>query len=157
MTVALARFTLKDANVFLLADALGDIDASDSGLFWDDTRMLSRLQLQVADSRPSFLGAEVSHDNVLFTAQLTNRPLPAPGEHSIPQGVIHLERTRFLWSGQLYERLKITNFSGRDAQSWWKSSFAARPRTGSSGRRVSRECVAIAPSSRCVRRDGTWR
>ena len=46
------------------------------------------------------------------------------------------------------ERLKITNFSGRDAQSWWKSSFAARPRTGSSGRRVSRECVAIAPSSR---------
>jgi len=38
MTVALARFTLKDANVFLLADALGDIDAPDSGLFWDDTR-----------------------------------------------------------------------------------------------------------------------
>ena len=46
----LARFTLKDANVFLLTDALGDIDAPDSGLFWDDTRMLSRLQLQVADS-----------------------------------------------------------------------------------------------------------
>jgi N-terminal domain of (some) glycogen debranching enzymes len=46
MTVALARFTLKDANVFLLADALGDIDAPDSGLFWDDTRMLSRLQLR---------------------------------------------------------------------------------------------------------------
>jgi glycogen debranching enzyme len=121
----LARFTLKDANVFLLADALGDIDASDSGLFWDDTRMLSRLQLQVADSRPSFLGAEVSHDNVLFTAQLTNRPLPAPGEHSIPQGVIHLERTRFLWSGQLYERLKITNFSGRDAQLPLAVRFAA--------------------------------
>jgi hypothetical protein len=75
MTVALARFTLKDANVFLLADALGDIDAPDSGLFWDDTRMLSRLQLQVADSRPSFLGAEVSHDNVLFTAQLTKQAL----------------------------------------------------------------------------------
>ena len=110
------RFTLKEANVFLLADALGDIDAPDSGLFWDDTRMLSRLQLQVADNRPSLLGAAISQDNVLFTAQLTNRPLPAPGEHSIPRGVIHLERTRFLWSGQLYERLKITNFSGRDAQ-----------------------------------------
>jgi glycogen debranching enzyme len=112
----LARFTLKDANVFLLADALGDIEAPDSGLFWDDTRMLSRLQLQVADSRPSLLGAAISHDNVLFTAHLTNRPLPAPGEHSIPRGVIHLERARFLWSGQLYERLKITNFSARDAQ-----------------------------------------
>jgi glycogen debranching enzyme len=112
----LARFTLKDGNAFLLADALGDIEAPDSGLFWDDTRMLSRLELQVADSRPSLLGAAISQDNVLFTAHLTNRPLPAPGEHSIPRGVIHLERTRFLWSGQLYERLKITNFSSRDAQ-----------------------------------------
>ena len=91
----LARFTLKDANAFLLTDALGDIDSPDSGLFWDDTRMLSRLQLQVAESRPSLLGAAVSQDNVRFTAHLTNRPLPAPGEHSIPQGVIHLERTRF--------------------------------------------------------------
>ncbi|HVN45038.1 MAG TPA: amylo-alpha-1,6-glucosidase [Steroidobacteraceae bacterium] len=122
---ALPRFTLKDANVFLLADALGDIEAPDSGLFWDDTRMLSRLQLQVADSRPSLLGAALSQDNVLFTAQLTNRPLPAPGEHSIPKGVIHLERTRFLWSGQLYERLKITNFSGRDAQLPLTVRFAA--------------------------------
>lgn len=112
----LARFTLKDGNAFLLADALGDIEAPDSGLFWDDTRMLSRLQLQVADSRPSLLGAAISQDNVLFTAHLTNRPLPAPGEHSIPRGVIHLERTRFLWAGQLYERLKVTNFSSRDAQ-----------------------------------------
>src|ERR1700751_5779894 len=112
----LGRFTLKDANVFLLTDALGDIDAPDSGLFWDAPRMLSRLQLQVADSPPSLLGAAISHDNVLFTAHLTKRPLPAPGEHSIPRGVIHLERTRFLWSGQLYERLKVTNFSGRDAQ-----------------------------------------
>ena len=112
----LARFTLKDGNAFLLADALGDIEAPDSGLFWDDTRMLSRLELRVADSRPSLLGAAISQDNVLFTAHLTNRPLPAPGEHSIPRGVIHLERTRFLWSGQLYERLKITNFSSRDAQ-----------------------------------------
>jgi len=112
----LARFTLKDGNVFLLADSLGDIEAPDSGLFWDDTRMLSRLELQVADSHPSLLGAAISQDNVRFTAHLTNRPLPAPGEHSIPRGVIHLERTRFLWSGQLYERLKITNFSSRDAQ-----------------------------------------
>jgi len=113
---ALARFTLKDGNVFLLADSLGDIEAPDSGLFWDDTRMLSRLELQVADSHPSLLGAAISQDNVRFTAHLTNRPLPAPGERSIPRGVIHLERTRFLWSGQLYERLKITNFSSRDAQ-----------------------------------------
>lgn len=120
----LARFTLKDGNLFLLADALGDIDG-DGGLFCDDTRMLSRLQLQVAGSRPALLGAAVSQDNVLFTAQLTNRPLPAPGERSIPQSVIHLERSRFLWAGHLYERVKITNFSGRDAQLPLSLHFAA--------------------------------
>src|ERR1700746_838770 len=67
-----ARFTLKDDNIFVLADALGDIDGGDGGLFWDDTRMLARLQLRVAGLRPSLLGAAISQDNVLFTAQLTN-------------------------------------------------------------------------------------
>ena len=62
----LARFTLKDANAFLLTDALGDIDSPDSGLFWDDTRMLSRLQLQVADNRPSLLGAAIIASGRLF-------------------------------------------------------------------------------------------
>ena len=38
----LPRFTLKDGDNFLLADALGDIQGSDDGLFFSDTRMLSR-------------------------------------------------------------------------------------------------------------------
>jgi hypothetical protein len=33
----LPRYTLKDANTFLLADALGDIQGSDDGLFRNDT------------------------------------------------------------------------------------------------------------------------
>src|SRR5579862_4366463 len=55
----LPRFTLKDANTFLLADALGDIQGSDDGLFTDDTRMLSRYELEIAGRRPSLLGAAV--------------------------------------------------------------------------------------------------
>jgi hypothetical protein len=43
----LPRFALKHANTFLLADALGDIQGSDDGLFSDDTRMLSRFELAV--------------------------------------------------------------------------------------------------------------
>ena len=49
----LPRFTLKDGNTFLLADALGDIQATDDGLFTNDTRMLSRFDLFVAGRRPS--------------------------------------------------------------------------------------------------------
>jgi glycogen debranching enzyme len=121
----LPRFTLKDANTFLLADALGDIQGSDDGLFSSDTRVLSRFELAVAGLRPSLLGAAISHDNTLFTAHLTNRPLPALGERSIPQGVIHIERCRFLWESRLYERLRLTNFSDLDAQVPLKLSFAA--------------------------------
>ena len=90
----LPRFTLKDGDNFLLADALGDIQGSDDGLFFSDTRMLSRFELEVAGAHPSLLGAAVSQDNTLFTAHLTNRPLPALGERAIPKGVIHIERSR---------------------------------------------------------------
>ena len=55
----LPRFTLKDGNTFLLADALGDIQAADDGLFTNDTRMLSRFELSVAGRRPSLLGAAI--------------------------------------------------------------------------------------------------
>ena len=40
--------------------------------------MLSRFDLFVAGRRPSLLGAAINHDNTLFTAHLTNRPLPRP-------------------------------------------------------------------------------
>lgn len=121
----LPRFTLKDANTFLLADALGDIQGSEDGLFSNDTRMLSRFELAVAGRRPSQLGAAISQDNTLFTAHLTNLPLPALGERSIPQGVIHIERSRFLCESRLFERLRLTNFSDLDAQVPLKLSFAA--------------------------------
>ena len=111
----LPRFTLKDSNTFLLADALGDIQGKDDGLFTNDTRVLSRFELSVAGRRASLLGAAIDRDNTLFTAHLTNRPLAAPGELAIPQGVIHIERDRLLWRSRLFERLTLTNFGDRDA------------------------------------------
>jgi glycogen debranching enzyme len=112
----LPRFTLKDSNTFLLADALGDIQGADDGLFTNDTRMLSRFDLFVAGRRPSLLGAAIDRDNTLFTAHLTNRPLTALGELAIPKGVIHIERNRLLWRGRWYEQIALTNFGEHDAE-----------------------------------------
>ena len=112
----LPRFTLKDSDTFLLADALGDIQGKDDGLFANDTRLLSRFEISVAGRRPSLLGAAINRDNTLFTAHLTNRPLAAPGELAIPQGVIHIERSRVLWRSRVYEQLTLTNFGDRDAR-----------------------------------------
>lgn len=112
----LPRFTLKDSDTFLLADALGDIQGKDDGLFANDTRLLSRFEISVAGRRPSLLGAAINRENTLFTAHLTNRPLAAPGELAIPQGVIHIERSRLLWRSRVYEQLTLTNFGDRDAE-----------------------------------------
>lgn len=82
----LPRFTLKDGDTFLLADALGDVQNADDGMFTADTRVLSRYELRIAGHPPALLGAAISQDNRVFTAHLTNQPLPAPSEQSIPQG-----------------------------------------------------------------------
>jgi glycogen debranching enzyme len=121
----LPRFTLKDGSLFLLADALGDIQAADDGLFIDDTRILSRYELRIGGSRPSLLGAAIDRGNTLFTSHLSNRPLPILGERSIPKGVIHIERCRLLYGGSLHEQVALTNFSESDALLPVVLSFAA--------------------------------
>jgi glycogen debranching enzyme len=121
----LPRFSLKDGDTFLLADALGDLHDRTDGLFINDTRMLSRFALSIADRPVSMLGAAVSQDNTTFIAHLTNRPLPALGEWALPQGVIHIERRRLLWRGRLYEKLTLINFSDRKADVPLCFSYAA--------------------------------
>jgi len=121
----LPRFTLKDRNTFLLADALGDIHDRADGLFTDDTRTLSKFELSVANHPPSLLGAAVSRDNTTFMAHLTNNPLPALGERAIPKGVIHMERRRLLFGARLYERLALTNFSDRYTEVPVRFTFSA--------------------------------
>jgi glycogen debranching enzyme len=121
----LPRFTLKDGFTFLLADALGDIQGSDDGLFTNDTRMLSRFELQVAGRRASLLGAAINQDNTRFTSHLTNLPLPALGEGSIPQGAIHIERSHFVCDSTLHGQLRLTNFSEERARVPLKFCFAA--------------------------------
>ena len=142
----LPRFTLKDGNTFLLADALGDIQAADDGLFTNDTRMLSRFELSVAGRRPSLLGAAINRDNTLFTAHLTNRPLSAPGELAIPKGVIHIERNRLLWRSRWYEQLTLTNFGDRDAEVpllfCLRSGFRRHLRSAGNGAQGARRSAA---------------
>ena len=121
----LPRFTLKDGDTFLLADALGDLHDREDGLFTNDTRVLSRFELSIANRPASLLGAAVSRDNTTFIAHLTNRPLPTLGERVIPQGVIHIERRRLLWGRRLYERLTLTNFSDQVAPVAIRFSFDA--------------------------------
>src|SRR5690606_38442778 len=93
----------------LVADAWGDIRGGVDGLFDRDTRILSRLAMTVGPSRPSRLSSGVSEDNVYFTFNGANRPLPPMGKRHTPAGVVHIERRRLLWRRRLYERVRLSN------------------------------------------------
>lgn len=109
-----AMHALKAAHSFLVSDARGDILGGAEGLFRCDTRVLSHWILEIDGARPSLLSGAVSHDNVLFTADLTNDPLPAMTGSAAPAGVIHVQRTRLLWDDRLFEQITFHNFDDCD-------------------------------------------
>lgn len=104
-------FVLMEGDTFVVADAYGDMGGRNDGLFHNDTRIVSRYRLTVAGRRPSLLSASVSQDNVYFTSHQTNQPLPRLGESTTPEGVIHIERKRFVWKGYVHERILLANYS----------------------------------------------
>ena len=118
-------FALKHGDTFVVADSRGDIAGDGDGLFHDDTRLLSRFRLSIAGRLPALLGAAVGQDNVLFTSNLTNQPLPPIGGESTRQGVIHIERTRLIWEDRLYERLRLRNYGQSPARLPLRMEFAA--------------------------------
>jgi glycogen debranching enzyme len=118
-------YALKCDGQFLVADALGDVTGDADGLFQDDTRLLSRLRMTIGGVTPSLLSSGVSHDNVFFRANVTNRPLPQLGGSVTPEGVIHIERARFLWGGRLYERLTLTHYGDGEVLAPLRFRFGA--------------------------------
>jgi glycogen debranching enzyme len=104
------QFALKHGDCFVVTDDYGDIRGRGDGLFRDDTRVLSHFRLLIGDRPPSLLGASLSQDNIVFTANLTNLPLTTEEGKPTPQGVIHIERSRLLWEDRMYERLTLSNY-----------------------------------------------
>ena len=107
------QFALKHGDCFVVSDDYGDIRGRGDGLFRDDTRVLSHFRLLIGDRPPSLLGASLSQDNIVFTANLTNLPLTTTEGRPTPQGVIHIERSRLLWQDRMYERLTLSNYGDR--------------------------------------------
>ncbi|HKE41127.1 MAG TPA: amylo-alpha-1,6-glucosidase [Casimicrobiaceae bacterium] len=124
-TPPIGLFALKYNDEFLVADAMGDIAGDGDGLFLNDTRLLSRFSLDIGGTTPSLLSSGVSQDNVFFHANVTNRPLPQLGGSVTPEGVIHIERARFLWEGRMYESLTLTHYGARRVPAPVSFRFAA--------------------------------
>jgi glycogen debranching enzyme len=104
---------LKQGDTFGVFDQYGDIHSlrtGSQGLYHEGTRFLSHFELTINGERPLLLSSTVKEDNVLLNVDLTNPDMAHDGRTAIPRGALHLSRTRFLWHGLCFERLRVHNY-----------------------------------------------
>ena len=108
---------LKQGDTFAVFDRFGDIETFGSrelGLYFQDTRFLSRLTLKLEKDRPLLLSSTVREDNAVMAVDATNPDVNRNGETVIERGTIHIFRSKILWQRRCHERLRIQNY-GRAA------------------------------------------
>jgi glycogen debranching enzyme len=106
------RRALKHGDTFIVVDSHGDIGASaggSDGLYHDDTRFLSLLELRLNGAQPLLLGSNVRDDNTLLAVDLTNPDIYAGDQIVLHKDIVHVARTLFLWKGTAYQRIKVRN------------------------------------------------
>ncbi len=107
-------------------DRLGDVQTSglgEQGLFYDGTRHLSELSLNLWNARPLLLSSTVATNNFLFTADLANLDVLRDGVLAINRGTLHLVRSRFLWRDSCFEKLLFVNHGLEDLEVPIRISF----------------------------------
>lgn len=81
------------------------------GLYYRETRHLSRLVLRFEGKSLELLSSNVKNKNSFFAVDLTNLDLSTDGKVELPRGSIHFFRSKFIWQGICYERLRLMNFA----------------------------------------------
>src|SRR5438046_9066856 len=84
---------LKQNDTFAVFDRFGDIDTFGSrelGLYYQDTRFLSRLTLKMGKDRPLLLSSTVREDNAVMAVDATNLDVSRDGEMTLPRGPQHV-------------------------------------------------------------------
>ena len=102
---------LKYGETFGVFNRYGDIETvgqGQLGLFYVETRHLSRMTVRLDDQTPLLLASTVRDDNAFLSVDLTN--VDTGTQPDIPRGTIHLYRSKFLEEGICYEQFRLTNY-----------------------------------------------
>jgi glycogen debranching enzyme len=108
--------TLKYGDTFVVVDSRGDISAASGrsdGLFHQDTRYLSRLELLVNETSPLLLGSNLHDDNSALFVDLTNPDLMSGSRILLEKDSVHILRTVFVWREATYQRLRVRNYGSQ--------------------------------------------
>jgi len=122
---------LKHGDSFAVFDRHGDIQSigkceQEQGLYHEDTRFLSHLELLFADgAHPLLLNSTITEDNSLLVVDLTNPEFYENGSVVVPKDTIHIFRSKLLWEGVCYEHLRIVNYGASALDVAFVFKFAA--------------------------------
>ena len=103
---------LRYGRMFFVFDRLGNVQTSglgEEGLFFNGTRHLSELTVDLWNSTPLLLSSSIAANNFLFTADLANLDVFGHEEMLVQRGTVHLVRSRFLWRNSSFEKLQLVN------------------------------------------------
>ena len=101
---------LKAGDTFAVFDQHGDIvPATEHGLYYAGTRFLSGFELLLGNRPPLLLSSTISEDNTVFTADLTNPDVTRDNSVVLGRGVLHLFRSRVLFTSGWTECFRLSN------------------------------------------------
>lgn len=109
----LNNLTLIDGKTFLSTTVAGDITPSgapDVGLFHDDTRFLSRLELRIGGHRSVVLSSS-TEKTFASRIELTTGNITLRDSFDLPENTIHIRREQLLASGTFFDSITFENFN----------------------------------------------
>lgn len=120
---------LAGSGVLLVSDARGDVPrdlapTQGLGLFYRDTRFLSRYELTVNGTAPVPLGSHEGGGAWAFHV-LGNPELGREGGGCVPPHTIAIRRDRVIGEGAVHEIIAVTNFGVAPVHLWLEVAFAA--------------------------------
>jgi glycogen debranching enzyme len=103
---------LKRDALFACFDRHGDISSwagPEQGLYAEDTRYLSQLELRLDGTRPLHLNSAVRDDGSVLAVELMNPDLQRGDRIAVPKGSVHLLRRKLLIDGACHEQVRLQN------------------------------------------------
>ena len=120
--------SLKHGDTFAVFDHYGDIrpiEAGEEGLYYDGTRFLSCLKLDLNGFRPLLLGSTVRDDNDQLIVTLTNPDWFVDGQLQLSANSLHISRKTFLLDSVCYLEIQLENYSFQSVDTNLSIHFAA--------------------------------
>ena len=104
---------LKHGDTFAVLDRFGDIigsAGSPDGIYHQDTRYLSQLELRLNGARPLLLSSNPAEDDAVLPVDLANADTVAADGKTLHRELIYVNRRQFVWRAAYYELLLVRNF-----------------------------------------------